>query len=78
MRGCGLSCDFVELTKLFLDFGGILYLFFSLLIQLLLGFFFIVLLSLNIVGLNVVNELFAFIDGLLALLVGEELFNLLF
>ncbi len=78
MRGCGLSSDFVELSKLFLDFGGILYLFFSLLIQLLLGFFFIVLLSLNIVGLNVVNELFAFIDGLLALLVGEELFDLLF
>jgi len=73
-----LSCDFVELTKLFLDFGGILYLFLSLLIQLLLGFFFIVLLSLDIVGLNVVNELFAFIDGLLALLVGEELFDLLF
>lgn len=73
-----MSCDFVELTKLFLDFGGILYLFLSLLIQLLLGFFFIVLLSLDIVGLNVVNELFAFIDGLLALLVGEELFDLLF
>ncbi len=77
MRGCGLSSDFVELTKLFLNFGGILYLFLSLLIQLLLGFFFIVLLSLYIVGFNVINELFAFINGLLALLVGEKLFDLL-
>ena len=77
MRGCGLGSDLVELSELFLDFGGILYLFLSLLIQLLLGFFFIVLLSLDIVGFDVINELFAFIDGLLALLVGEELFDLL-
>lgn len=77
MRGCWLGSNLVELSELFLDFGGILYLFLSLLIQLLLGFFFIVLLSLDIVGFDVINELFAFIDGLLALLVGEELFDLL-